>query len=598
VRGLRLFTYNFVYRDMGNCGFGHLATPGVDGPWEPRYILGTVPVKEDGSALFKVPANTPITVQPIDEQGRALQQMRSWFTAMPGETVSCIGCHAPQRTGPPANLSEASVGAPDAIEPWRGDARGFDFEIEVQPVLDRYCVGCHDGTASGRPDLARKSDEEKLRINREYVASTESTITTTLTPAFIALHPYVRRAHAESQYGPQVAAEFSVTTSPLIQILQKGHHGVRLDGEAWDRLYTWIDLGAPDQGSWRFSEWGVPSDYYERRKSMLAKYGDRMFDVEAMPGAPAGHPSFQPPPEAYEPRQAPECPGWPFGADDAGSRVGAAGRPAALSLPLGDGRAIELRLIPAGDFVMGDPNGADDEGPPSVVHIDKPFYMATTEVSNAQFAAVCGPEHNSGIEGWRSIDQRGEGYPLSGPDQPVVRVSWQEAMDFCRTLSAKLGREVLLPTEAEWEWACRAGTETPMWYGGLGDDFSKRENLAGSEQRDFAFSGKHKWFLRDDRYNDGAMVTAPVGSYGPGGENAFGLCDMAGNVSEWTLSAYAPYPYRADDGRNGTSPEGEKVVRGGSWFDRQERARSAFRWHYPAWQGVHNVGFRVIIPAE
>ena len=102
VKKLRVFTYNYVYRHTSRRGFGHLATPGIDGPWEPRFLLGTVPVREDGSALFSVPANTPLTVQPLDDQGRAVQQMRSWFTAMPGEVLSCVGCHERQNSAPPA----------------------------------------------------------------------------------------------------------------------------------------------------------------------------------------------------------------------------------------------------------------------------------------------------------------------------------------------------------------------------------------------------------------------------------------------------------------------------------------------------------------
>ena len=78
---------------------GHIEI-GIDGPWDVHRILGTVPVDEDGSANFKVPANTPIAVQPLDERGRALQLMRSWFTAMPGEHLSCVGCHDNQNTTP------------------------------------------------------------------------------------------------------------------------------------------------------------------------------------------------------------------------------------------------------------------------------------------------------------------------------------------------------------------------------------------------------------------------------------------------------------------------------------------------------------------
>ena len=259
IKKLRVFTYNYVYRHTSRRGFGHLATPGIDGPWEPRFLLGTVPVREDGSALFTVPANMPLTVQPLDDQGRAVQQMRSWFTAMPGEVLSCVGCHERQNSTPPSYAALTSLGKPATIEPWRGPPRGFDFAREVQPVLDRHCVGCHDGKQPDAMDLSRKSEEEKLRISREYRAATESTISTILTPAYIALHPYVRRPHAESHYGAQAAGEFLVDTSPLVQMLQRGHHGVRLDAEAWDRLYTWIDLGAQDQGSWRNSVWGTPA---------------------------------------------------------------------------------------------------------------------------------------------------------------------------------------------------------------------------------------------------------------------------------------------------------------------------------------------------
>ncbi len=90
VKSLRLFTYHFAYHNMG----GQVNRVGIDGPWDIKRVLGTVPVSADGSAYFRVPANTPLSVQPLDENGQALQLMRSWFTGMPGEVVSCTGCHA------------------------------------------------------------------------------------------------------------------------------------------------------------------------------------------------------------------------------------------------------------------------------------------------------------------------------------------------------------------------------------------------------------------------------------------------------------------------------------------------------------------------
>jgi formylglycine-generating enzyme required for sulfatase activity len=594
VKELRLFTYNYVYRHVSRRGFGHLATPGVDGPWEPRYLLGTVPVRNDGSALFRVPANTPISVQPLDAQGRALQQMRSWFTAMPGETLSCVGCHEPQNGSPPAAVG-GILGRPDRIAPWRGPARGFDFEREVQPVLDRFCVGCHDGTHKDRPDLARKSDAEKKRISEDYRKLTETSISTIFTPAFIALHPYVRRPHAESNHAPKAAGDYFADTSLLVQMLVKGHHNVSLDQEAWQRLYAWIDLGAPDHGSWHNSVWGSPENYHQRRLEMLAQFANRTDDVEWMPPPAKEIARFSPPPKETAAQPAPACPGWPFDVQEARRRQQAAGLPATMQCEIAKGLSLEFVLVPPGEFVMGDPNGAADERLAARVRIDRPFYMSRTEVTNAQFAALVDPLHESGHADWLSIDWRGEGYPLSGSTQPVVRVSWLEACQFCRALGRRLGRRMDLPSEAEWEWACRAGSAGPLWYGGLDDDFSPLENLAGREQRELAFMLKPKWFLRDDRFDDHQLVSAPVGSFRP---NAWGLHDMSGNVAEWTRSEYRPYPYLAAADRSADeSPETDRVVRGGSWRSRPRDATSAHRWKYPAWRKVYDVGFRVVLEA-
>jgi len=104
--------------------------------------------------------------------------------------------------------------------------------------------------------------------------------------------------------------------------------------------------------------------------------------------------------------------------------------------------------------------------------------------------------------------------------------------------------------------------------------------------------GKPIWFLRDDRFDDGSLVTAPVGTHGA---NPWGLADMAGNASEWTRSVYRPYPY--DPAAQAAPPpaDAEMVVRGGSWTTRPRDATSAYRWKYPAWRKVHNVGFRVVM---
>ena len=111
VKKLRLYSYHFGYQ--GIAGINHRV--GTDGPWEPKRVLGTVPVETDGSAMFRVPADTPISIQPLDAEGKALQLMRSWTTARPGETVSCVGCHEHHNTAPPARGTLAIKRAPSDI---------------------------------------------------------------------------------------------------------------------------------------------------------------------------------------------------------------------------------------------------------------------------------------------------------------------------------------------------------------------------------------------------------------------------------------------------------------------------------------------------
>jgi formylglycine-generating enzyme required for sulfatase activity len=137
-----------------------------------------------------------------------------------------------------------------------------------------------------------------------------------------------------------------------------------------------------------------------------------------------------------------------------------------------------------------------------------------------------------------------------------------------------------------------------MFFGDLDTDFSEYANMADTTIKKFASwvaTDSPDIIPRDERFNDGQLVTARVGRYKP---NAWGLYDMHGNAWEWTRSTYRPYPYEADDGRNDTAEAGPRVARGGSWYDRPKRCRSAFRLSYPAWQKVYNVSFRVMIETD
>jgi len=251
IKSLRLVEP--VYRYWGN---GETYSASIDGTWDVKRILGTVPVEEDGSAFFRVPANTPIIVQPLNAEGMAQQQMRSWFTAMPGEFVSCVGCHEQRRDGPPAGPAD---GAPSlamrreasSIEPWLGEARGFSFEREVQPVLDRLCVSCH-----AAPPLDLRGCSQPGAPAGAFSAAYQS------------LHPYVRRPGLESDIHPLPPREFEASTSQLVQMLRKGHAGVILTPEDWDRLITWIDLNVPYAGDWSDTAQAPPESLIARRKEL------------------------------------------------------------------------------------------------------------------------------------------------------------------------------------------------------------------------------------------------------------------------------------------------------------------------------------------
>ncbi|MFP4058229.1 MAG: SUMF1/EgtB/PvdO family nonheme iron enzyme [Candidatus Brocadiia bacterium] len=599
IKRLRVLAYHFGYR--------HLAGPdkvGYGGPWEVMRIVGTVPLEADGSAVFRAPAQTPLAVQALDAEGKAVQLMRSWFTLMPGEHLSCVGCHERVRDAVPTRDVEAARKPPVAIRPWHGPPRGFDFAREVQPVLDAHCLRCHDGQP-GRPDLRPEHQVQgyrgrrlsKLGVRRMHPAMKAATKGfIRYTPAYEALLPYIRRVSIEDDVSLLVPGEYHADTSELVQMLRKGHGGVRLDPEAWDRLVTWIDLNAPCHGTWGDIH-PFPTPAHQRRMELRRRTGGPRRDPEAVPQTPPYRPPGRPAAasDPATPAQAPGVPGWPFDAAEARRRQQALG-PTERTVDLGGGVAMALVRVPAGEFVMGSAEGYPDERPRRPVAIARPLWMGKFEVTNEQFRRF-DPAFSPGYYTKLHARSDDRGLPLDGPRQPAVRVSWRQAVAFCRWLSDRTGQRFDLPTEAQWEWACRAGTATPLSYGAMDADFSKWANAGDKAYANIkVVTGGLVHFdpqgraLCDARFDDGAAVTAPVGRYQP---NPWGLHDLHGNAAEWTRSAYRPYPYR-DDGRNQPSAEARRVVRGGSFFDRPERCRSALRLAYPPWQRVFNVAFRVV----
>ena len=590
VKQLRLFTYHFAYHDMG----GQIDRVGLDGPWDIKRILGTVPVEPDGSAHFRIPANTPISLQPLDGEGKALQLMRSWMTAMPGELVQCAGCHEKQNTAP-QNLQTTALGKPPSdITPWYGPTRGFSFKREVQPVLDKSCVSCHDGRTA-EPDLRRAAPIHPPLPDEHYREGMK------FTPSYMALRRYVRGPSMESDMHMLTPGEFHADTTRLVQILSKGHHGVQLGAEGWDRLITWIDLNTPAHGTWTeiVGEKKV-GHQRDRRRALLKAYANIDEDPEAIVTTRYRAAAADFPPSRPEPGNSAEAamPDWSFDVAEAKRRQTASGSPQ-RTVDLGGGVKLEMVVIPAGKFVMGD-SGSPDERPRSAVTIDRPFWIGRFEVTNEQFARF-DPSHDSRLEpgDFLHFSSEERGYPVNAASQPVARVSWNQAMTFCRWLSEKTGRKFTLPTEGQWEYAGRAGSRKPLWYGDTQTDFAPYANLADRNLShvdnfrnwELPFNALLPWRPAIDDVNDRHRVAAPVGSYKP---SPWGLFDVHGNVWEWTRSIYKPYPYRDGDGRNDLTGESKRVVRGGSWYDRPRLARLASRLAYQPWQRVYNVGFRVV----
>ncbi len=583
VKSLRLVGYNFTYHGLG-------AEPdrvGLDGPWDVKRILGTTPVDPDGSAYFRVPAHTPISVQPLDADGKALALMRSWMTAAPGEALACVGCHEPQNTsGQFTDTPSAFQRAPSEITPWYGPARGFSFEREVQPVLDAYCVGCHHGDAL--PDGSSTFD-----LTARPAERVPSAFQMRFSPSYMQLRRWVHTPTLESDAHLLPPRDFHADASRLIQMLRDGHYDATLSAEAWDRLITWIDLNAPFHGSWQEVVAADPVKRdaarhgAERRREMHRRYAG----IDEAPDAISATAALETSPSAH--------PGEDFQAlcFAEGARVKDLAPPEDLSVitfEIAAGVSIELVRIEPGHFVMGADTGYPNERPAHARYVEQPFLMGRFEITNEQYRCFR-PDHDSGLvtgEAYQFGDDE-RGFTLNRPEQPVVRVSWEQAMAFCDWLSENTGRRFSLPTEEQWEYACRADTTSALWYGTPDCDFSAYANFSDATHHSVYYphvpTVHPPWRPADTRFDDAWRVAAPSGSFAP---NPWGLHDMHGNVAEWTLSDYQPYP------DSNIASRVRKVVRGGSWRDLPRSGRSAFRLHYDPSQAVFDVGFRVVCEVD
>ncbi|MBK1792039.1 SUMF1/EgtB/PvdO family nonheme iron enzyme [Persicirhabdus sediminis] len=626
VKSLRVVTYEFApsSSDPKKLNYsagsgGNVGTLGADGPWDIKRVLGTVPVYEDGSAHFNIPAMTPVFLQPLDEDGQALQLMRTWMVGQPGERVSCIGCHESAADTPVPQRTLASLKEPNEIKPWNGRGHNFDYDTEIQPIVDQHCMACHDGKpADGRYETLRADYKGKPipYLGSDMIEDWSTRFGGQLKPqngggafskGYFEMFKMSRGPGIESDMHVLTPKEFSANTTELVQMLKKGHHGVELDQDEWSRLYEWMDMNTPYHGVRLRIVEGLRAEAAVKRamvrsKEMIEHHGlkrdhfvsaDQDVKVEKI--------------EPIKPDNSAEIAQRAKGKMEFAAKISDDSKEP-ITLDLGDGMSIKLVYIPAGEFVMGSADGALDELPMHKQKVDKGFWMAEMEISNEQLRKF-NPDHHSRHE-HRVGYQFGEtGFDVNDDPRAAVRVSWDEAMAFCKWLSEKTGKKVTLPSEVQWEWASRAGTSTPFSFGEYGSDFSKFANLADKATEQYATDtstkGEFKYFgvitledptkyeayiPADKSVDDGYFLHNEGGKYKA---NPWGLYDMHGNVAEWTRSIYQPYPLQ--DGHATEQVGSDMVVRGGSWRDRPHRSTSSYRLAYPSFQQVFNVGFRVIV---
>jgi formylglycine-generating enzyme required for sulfatase activity len=234
-------------------------------------------------------------------------------------------------------------------------------------------------------------------------------------------------------------------------------------------------------------------------------------------------------------------------------------RESPLVADLGGGVSFGMVEVPAGRFVMGSEHGSADEYPAGEVEITRPFCVGACEVTQAAFERVTGaaPWHEKGI------------------DLPATMVSWEDAQDFCRALSVRSGRVFRLPTEAEWEYAARAGEPAPRPFGPEAGAMDARAWTAANS----------------------AGSARPVGSKVP---NAWGIYDALGNVWEWCADWYAEDAYDSRAPRDPAGPRSgsERVMRGGSFEHVPFDCRPARRMSAAPSRALADCGFRVVLEKE
>lgn len=281
--------------------------------------------------------------------------------------------------------------------------------------------------------------------------------------------------------------------------------------------------------------------------------------------------------------------------------------------PFTNSLGMKMVRLRGGDFMMGQPDvGIEADNPAHRVQITKPYYIGAHEVTVGQFRrfiesenynAGRGVGYNAELRGIQAnnpaFDWRYPGWTQTD-QHPVTNVSWHVASDFCNWLSRKEGKRYRLPTEAEWEFACRGGTTTLFSCGATEDNLKGFANIADSQLKQalaptFATPNYYDY---SKPWDDGFPCSAPVGSFAP---NPYGLYDMHGNLQEWCSDWHGQDYFRVSPLKDPTGPASgyHRVKRGGDWLDYPVISHSSFRRsEVPPNNRSHLIGFRVACDAE
>ncbi|MGL4805547.1 MAG: formylglycine-generating enzyme family protein, partial [Bacteroidales bacterium] len=342
-------------------------------------------------------------------------------------------------------------------------------------------------------------------------------------------------------------------------------------------------------------------EQYPRRQQLMRKYANVSTDWKKELADYSNYlkanptPAVQPEPVKQTKVDLKKINAWGFDAEQARQKQLSSNSETEKVVEIMPGVNMHFTWIPEGSFMMGKDKGGKQAVDHKKVNIGKGFWMGTLEVTNEQVRSLM-PEHDSRFIGQQWKDHTTPGYTANDANQPAIRVTWEKAKEYCKLLSDKTGLNIKLPTEEQWEWACRAGSTGDMWYGDQSSVYSEYENLADFTIKDLAVWGleptvpmpdnffcRQFWDYvpRDKESNDKNLISSKGGQYKA---NPWGLYDMHGNVAEWT-----------DSDSKEASFSNHKIVRGGSWRDRSSKATAYSRRYYKPWQAPYNVGFRVVI---